>query len=63
MANIETLTLNCEDKSTQEINSIIRKAADDGVKQVEILNLKNSYFYVLNTNKDAIKRNIKKVLL
>ena len=38
MANIETLTLNCEAKSTKEINSIIRKAADDGVKQVEILN-------------------------
>ena len=38
MANVETLTLDCQGKETREINIAIRKAADDGVKAVEILN-------------------------
>lgn len=38
MADVETLTLDCLDKATRDINNIIRKAADDGVKQVEIFN-------------------------
>jgi glutamate synthase domain-containing protein 3 len=38
MENVETLTIDCSDKATREVNNLIRKAADDGVKQVEILN-------------------------
>ncbi len=38
MADVETLTLDCSDKPTRDINIAIRKAADDGVKTVEILN-------------------------
>ena len=38
MADVESLTLDCQGKATREINKIIRKAADDGVKRVEILN-------------------------
>ena len=38
MADVETLTLDCQGKPTREINKIIRKASDDGVKQVEIIN-------------------------
>jgi len=38
MANVETLTLDCCDKATRDINIAIRRAADDGVPAVEILN-------------------------
>ncbi len=38
MENVETLTLDCSDKPTREINNIIRQAADDGVAAIEILN-------------------------
>ncbi|MEE8171677.1 MAG: glutamate synthase [Alphaproteobacteria bacterium] len=38
MADVETLILDCQDRPTRDINNLIRKAADDGVKEVEILN-------------------------